>query len=368
MRATSRPGRQTVWQLVALGLVSGLQPEAARGARAPGAAPLRSAASLDARPAASLDARPVVASVASAARPAAPPTTPVGPRRRPAPRLETKRWPPEAADPAARWYASNSGPLGRLADYAFETAFRRALAAEAGGGAAEAGDDGAAYGFPGVAELARRLAAAPPRSADETTRRAQSVLRRLFPDWPPAPWAPERPGLLAWFEVLFARPFPAFSAKLNALVTFSAGGWLMGPLELEDLEGSTVGDGVGQMVVVRRCRFLEESACASVCVNACKMPTQNLFNSDMGVPMTIEPDYDNLSCKFKFGIAPTADEEAAARAVPCFGACPSAYTLRETHQDACPDMSLFESALTPEQLLLVAGPPGRRDESRDEVR
>ena len=28
------------------------------------------------------------------------------------------------------------------------------------------------------------------------------------------------------------------------------------------------------MMLVHRCRFLEESGCASVCVNACKMPTQ----------------------------------------------------------------------------------------------
>ena len=56
----------------------------------------------------------------------------------------------------------------------------------------------------------------------------------------------------------------------------------MGPLELRDLENAAVGDGVDQLVVVKRCRFLEESACASVCVNACKMPTQALFNEDMG--------------------------------------------------------------------------------------
>ena len=35
---------------------------------------------------------------------------------------------------------------------------------------------------------------------------------------------------------MFARPFPEFSAKLNAKVTWAAGGWLMGPLELRDLE------------------------------------------------------------------------------------------------------------------------------------
>ena len=63
----------------------------------------------------------------------------------------------------------------------------------------------------------------------------------------------------------------------------------MGPLELRDLEETPeVGDGINQLVYVKRCRFLEQSGCASVCVNACKFPTQDLFNGDMGVPICVE--------------------------------------------------------------------------------
>ena len=95
----------------------------------------------------------------------------------------------------------------------------------------EAGGDDNTPGFQGIINLAQKLVAVEPRSAAATRVRARGVLRGLFPDWPPAPGA-EQPGLLWWFTRLFARPFPEFSAKLNAKVTWAAGGWLMGPLEL----------------------------------------------------------------------------------------------------------------------------------------
>mmetsp|Transcript_9286 Transcript_9286/g.32588 ORF Transcript_9286/g.32588 Transcript_9286/m.32588 type:complete len:125 (+) Transcript_9286:323-697(+) len=113
----------------------------------------------------------------------------------------------------------------------------------------------------------------------------------------------------------------------------------MGPCELGDLEQPALAPyatgGVGHVVVVQRCRFLEASACASICVNACKMPTETFFNEDMGVTMRIVPDYDTLRCEFQFGVAPTAEDEREARATPCFAACPSAGKLREP---LCPDI------------------------------
>ena len=92
-------------------------------------------------------------------------------------------------------------------------------------------------------------------------------------------------------------------------------------------------------------------------MNACKFPTQDLFNGDMGVPMRIEPDYETLSCSFKFGLAPSIDDEVDALATPCFSACPSGGALRAEHQQ-CPDVadtsaSLFLGQLTDEQRGLV---------------
>jgi hypothetical protein len=200
--------------------------------------------------------------------------------------------------------------------------FRSKLAAEFG-----RDSDAPAGSYDGITELIVRLHERDSQSTlvEGASRR---VLTSLFPNWPP--FNPEGTvGLLHWFGVLFARPFPAFSAKLNTWVTWLAAQWLMGHCEIrdltepEDLARLSVGDGSAQLLHVSRCRYLEETKCAAICVNTCKMPTQAFFNSDMGVPMTIMPDYETLSCQFKFGVAPTLDDEAAARGIACFDVCPS---------------------------------------------
>ena len=244
------------------------------------------------------------------------------------------------ADPAAKWdEATMAAPL----DAFFMSCFRRKLAATLG-----KRDGDFAAGYAGLIAMIRELHAAYPAEQDVVSA-SQATLRGLFPDWPPG--APQgEVGLLHWFKVLFARPFPAFSARLNAWVTLAAAQWLMGPCVLEDLvlpEGAAGGVDLGaaaaaeargeggdehgrrlgvlpqQKLVVRRCRYLEEAGCASVCVATCKLPTQRFFNDDMGVPMRMLPDYETFECAFEFGVAPGAEDEAEARAVSCFSACPS---------------------------------------------
>ena len=63
-------------------------------------------------------------------------------------------------------------------------------------------------------------------------------------------------------------------------------------------------------------------------MNACKLPTQQFFNEEMGVPMRMLPDYETLECRFQFGVSPTLDDERDVRSVPCFAACPSSGLLR----------------------------------------
>jgi Beta-carotene isomerase D27-like, C-terminal len=109
--------------------------------------------------------------------------------------------------------------------------------------------------------------------------RAQRVLNSLFPSWMPSSYA-----------ILFSKPFPAFSARMNAWATYVAGTWLMGECEINnvaidgdcenmDSNEQVVVSGIGQGLLVKRCRFLEESGCASICVNSCKIPTQKYVST-----------------------------------------------------------------------------------------
>ena len=78
-----------------------------------------------------------------------------------------------------------------------------------------------------------------------------------------------------------------FSARMNAWATWWAGTWLMGECEINDVVVDEGELGKDQGLLVKRCRFLQEAGCASVCVNSCKIPTQNFFLQDMGLPLTV---------------------------------------------------------------------------------
>lgn len=60
---------------------------------------------------------------------------------------------------------------------------------------------------------------------------------------------------------------------MNAWATVLTCQWLMGPCKVIDVEiDGKVQEAQG--ILIERCRFLEESGCASVCTNCCQQPTQ----------------------------------------------------------------------------------------------
>ncbi|VEU36959.1 unnamed protein product [Pseudo-nitzschia multistriata] len=217
-------------------------------------------------------------------------------------------------DPATKPdYANIHGPLGKAVDDVFLWIFRTRLAEFVGVDSSLPKTD-----YDGLIELTAALNA---RYSDreEIQTIAQKTLRSLFPSWLPGQ-----------FAILFARPFPEFSSRMNAWATYMAGTWLMGECEINDIEidGTTYKD---QGLLVKRCRFLEESGCASVCVNSCKIPTQNFFAEDMGLPLTMTPDYETHECQFAFGRAPDERDEFDAKNTPCLSRCPTAGSMRSWH-------------------------------------
>ena len=54
-------------------------------------------------------------------------------------------------------------------------------------------------------------------------------------------------------------------------------------------------------VHIKKCRYLEDSGCTGMCVNMCKMPTQTFFTDDFGLPLTMTPNFEDLSCDMVFG-------------------------------------------------------------------
>jgi len=166
-------------------------------------------------------------------------------------------------------------------------------------------------GYDAIIDLTRRLnGSGSPKETQATTRR---ILKSLFPAWLPGA-----------FKVMFARPFPEISFRINAWATWLTCQWLMGPCEVNDVEVDGGEMGIGQGVLVTRCRYLEETGCASVCINSCKLPTQEFFEKDMGLPLTMTPNYETFECQFAFGLTPPPLESDEALRTPCFVGCPTA--------------------------------------------
>lgn len=186
----------------------------------------------------------------------------------------------------------------------------------------------ASHDFAGIIELTTTM-------NSQYTNRTQiqemswDVLVSLFP-----------PFILDRYPSWFAKPFPEFSAKMCAWATVVGGTWLMGECTVNDIpeiiDGNGGGggeDGTNQGVLVKRCRFLEESQCASICVNSCKIPTQNFFRQNMGLALTMTPDYETGECQFSFGKLPTEEEERLAKETPCLMRCPSGGSMRSWHSN-----------------------------------
>lgn len=122
-----------------------------------------------------------------------------------------------------------------------------------------------------------------------------TLIRRLFS---PTRWVCESN---AWFATLLFE-------------------WLVGPCEVREVEVV----GLDQQVRVQRsgvhlkkCRYLEQSGCVGMCINMCKLPTQNFLTYKMGIPLTLTPNFEDMSCEMVFGQIPPPFEEEAAYQQPC---------------------------------------------------
>ena len=169
-------------------------------------------------------------------------------------------------------------------------------------------------------------------TARDVQLRAKSVFKGILPalyiGWIPPLWKkfvdPNAPKWVTGysFHLVFVTLFP----------------WLMGPMEGAEYEDVEIPEkmrktftflpksvSLPQAIKAERCRFLETSSCASVCVNSCKVPSQEWLREDFGMNLHIQPNYDDFSCVWSFNKEPPPLEEDAAILVPCFTNCKSEF-------------------------------------------
>jgi hypothetical protein len=116
--------------------------------------------------------------------------------------------------------------------------------------------------------------------------------------------------------------------ELNAWFATMLFEWLVGPCEVRSAEVAAENGQLRQQnssVHIKKCRYLEHSGCVGMCINMCKLPTQAFFTQEFGIPLTMTPNFDDLSCDMVFGQVPPPIETEAAYHQPCLTTqCPTA--------------------------------------------
>ncbi|XP_021289593.1 beta-carotene isomerase D27, chloroplastic [Herrania umbratica] len=139
------------------------------------------------------------------------------------------------------------------------------------------------------------------------------------------------PGAPAQFRKLF--PPTRWAAEFNAALTVPFFNWLVGPSEVVEVEVNGVKQKSG--VHIKKCRYLENSGCAGMCVNMCKIPTQDFFTNDFGLPLTMTPNFEDMSCEMIYGQFPPALEEDPASKQPCFA---DMCSMADPSSSVCPKL------------------------------
>ncbi|KAE8770425.1 beta-carotene isomerase D27, chloroplastic [Hordeum vulgare] len=162
----------------------------------------------------------------------------------------------------------------------------------------------------------------PDPGGEEEKKAQQEAVREVLLSMLP-PGAPEQ------FKKLF--PPTRWACEFNAALTVPFFHWLVGPSEVIEVEV----DGVKQRsgVLIKKCRYLENSGCVGMCVNMCKIPTQSFFTDEFGLPLTMNPNFEDMSCEMIYGQVPPPLEEDPVSKQPCY---PSLCSISTPSAAICP--------------------------------
>jgi len=60
-------------------------------------------------------------------------------------------------------------------------------------------------------------------------------------------------------------------------------------------------DGQPGGLLVEKCKFLQESGCKGMCLHQCKLPAQQFFAEELGLSLTVSPNFETQECQWSFG-------------------------------------------------------------------
>lgn len=130
-------------------------------------------------------------------------------------------------------------------------------------------------------------------------------------------WDGERLG--PWF----------YAPWLTSIVTPTFFGFLVGPSR-----PNRRSDGERGGLVVEKCKFLQESGCKGLCLHQCKIPAQEFFKEELGLELTVKPNFVTQECQWSFGETPLPPEEDPSFPTGCLVGCESRKAMAGRKIDA----------------------------------
>lgn len=109
-----------------------------------------------------------------------------------------------------------------------------------------------------------------------------------------------------------------YAPWLTTIVTPIFFGFLVGPSR-----PNRRSDGQRGGLVVEKCKFLQESGCKGLCLHQCKIPAQDFFREELGLDLTVKPNFVTQECQWSFGEKPLTPDEDPSFPNGCLVGCES---------------------------------------------
>lgn len=109
-----------------------------------------------------------------------------------------------------------------------------------------------------------------------------------------------------------------YAPFLTSVVTPTFFGFLVGPSYPNRRKDGSLGG-----LVVEKCKFLQESGCKGICLHQCKLPAQQFFQDELGLALSVSPNFVTQECQWSFGETPLPPSEDPSFPTGCLSGCES---------------------------------------------
>jgi hypothetical protein len=121
-----------------------------------------------------------------------------------------------------------------------------------------------------------------------------------------------------------------YAPYLTSFVTPTFFGFLVGPSYPNRRKDGKLGG-----LIVEKCKFLQESGCKGLCLHQCKLPAQQFFKEELGLPLTVSPNFVTQECQWSFGEEPLPPSKDPSFPKGCLVGCESRKALVGRMADLC---------------------------------